>query len=140
MCVRTLDLLFTGLSHLVAERIPDQESAEKWVKGKLNKAFLHFLPNLRIFEKSSNMPKIWQKMKKSLVQLAFKPHFSTVYFQNPGFGYAICHYHSAPKLGKKCNFKSAKKHYLPFQKWPKINFCTRKKFKTTKNPGFFSVL
>ena len=43
MCVRTLDLLFTGLSHLVAERIPDQESAEKWVKGKLNKAFLHFL-------------------------------------------------------------------------------------------------
>ena len=35
--------------------------------------------------------------------------------------------HSAPKLEKKCNFKSAKKHYLHFQKWQKINFCTRKK-------------
>ena len=33
------------------------------------------------------------------------------------------------KIGKKCNFKSAKKHYLHFQKWQKINFCTRKKFK-----------
>ena len=45
---------------------------------------------------------------------------------------------SALKLGKKCNFKSVKKHYLHFQKWQKINFCTRKKFKTTKNPVFFS--
>ena len=35
--------------------------------------------------------------------------------------------HSALKLEKKCNFKSAKKHYLHFQKWQKINFCTRKK-------------
>ena len=24
-------------------------------------------------------------------------------------------------------------HFLPFQKWPKINFCTGKKFKTAKN-------
>ena len=30
------------------------------------------------------------------------------------------------KVGKKCNFESAKKHYLQFQKWQKINFCTRK--------------
>ena len=37
------------------------------------------------------------------------------------------------KIRKKCNFKSAKKHYLHFQKWQKINFCTRKKFKITKN-------
>ena len=44
--------------------------------------------------------------------------------------------HSALKLEKKCNFKSAKKHYLHFQKWQKINFCTRKKFKTTKNAIF----
>ena len=37
------------------------------------------------------------------------------------------------KLEKKCNFKSTKTHYLHFQKWQKINFCTRKKFKTIKN-------
>ena len=37
------------------------------------------------------------------------------------------------KIGKKCNFKSTKTHFLLFQKWQKINFCTRKKFKTTKN-------
>ena len=31
-------------------------------------------------------------------------------------------------------------HFLQFQKWQKINFCTRKKFKTTKNAifGLFS--
>ena len=53
------------------------------------------------------------------------------------------------KIEKKCNFKSAKKHYLYFQKWQKkkINFCTRKKFKIAKNamfglkknPGFLVV-
>ena len=37
--------------------------------------------------------------------------------------------HSALKLEKKCNFKSTKTHYLHFQKWQKINFCSRKKFK-----------
>ena len=44
------------------------------------------------------------------------------------------------KIGKKCNLKSGKTHFLPFQKWQKINFCTRKKFKTTKNAifGLFS--
>ena len=40
------------------------------------------------------------------------------------------------KIEKKCNFKSAKKHFLLFQKWQKINFCTRKKFKITKNVIF----
>ena len=35
-----------------------------------------------------------------------------------------------------CNFKSAKKHYLHLQKWQKSNFCTRKKFKITKNAIF----
>ena len=33
------------------------------------------------------------------------------------------------KIEKKCNFKSTKTHYLHFQKWQKINFCTRNKFK-----------
>ena len=47
--------------------------------------------------------------------------------------------HHAPqcsKIGKKCNFKSTKTHFLQFQKWQKINFCTRKKFKITKNAIF----
>ena len=48
--------------------------------------------------------------------------------------------HSALKLEKKCNSKSTKTHFLQFQKWKKINFCTRKKFKSTKNAifGLFS--
>ena len=48
--------------------------------------------------------------------------------------------HSALKLEKKCNFQSTKTHFLLFQKWQKINFCTRKKFKITKNAifGIFS--
>ena len=37
------------------------------------------------------------------------------------------------KIGKKCNFKSSKTHFLQFQKLHKINYCTRKKFETTKN-------
>ena len=40
------------------------------------------------------------------------------------------------KIRKKCNCKNAKSHYLHFQNWQKINFCTRKKFQTTKNPVF----
>ena len=61
---------------------------EKWVQGKLIKDFLHFLPNFGHiwwfvklpqcvfhFEKSSNMSKIWQKMKRSPVQIAFNPFF-----------------------------------------------------------------
>ena len=35
--------------------------------------------------------------------------------------------HSALKLEKKCNFKSAKKHYLHFQKWKKNQFLHQKK-------------
>ena len=41
------------------------------------------------------------------------------------------------KMGKKCNFKSAKKHYFHFQKWQKINFCSRK---CLKLHYFFVVL
>ena len=45
------------------------------------------------------------------------------------------------KIGKKCNFKSTKIQFLLFQKWQKINFCIRKKFKITKNAilNFFLV-
>ena len=35
------------------------------------------------------------------------------------------------KIRKKYNFKSIKKYYLHFQKWQKVHFCRRKKFKTT---------
>ena len=65
---------------------------EKSIKGKLNKAFLHFLLNflpaclmiflrvtywkaLQNFETSSNMSKIWQKMKEILVQLVLNLFF-----------------------------------------------------------------
>ena len=47
------DAKLIRLPRLVSERVPevrfsgmfDPESAEKWVEGKFNKAFLHFLPN-----------------------------------------------------------------------------------------------
>ena len=66
--------------------VPDS-TMEKWLEGKLNKAVLHFfaifddfskwsaLKALRHLEKSSTMPKIRQKMRKSLAQLASN-HFS----------------------------------------------------------------
>ena len=41
---------------------------------------------------------------------------------------ALCYFAAQwSKIRKKCNFKSTKTHYLHFQKWQKINFCTRKK-------------
>ena len=50
---------------------------------------MNFSKFCRAFVKSSNMPKIWQKMRKSLVQLAFNPvlHGTTVKTLNPGFSY-----------------------------------------------------
>ena len=49
-------------------------------------------------------------------------------------------FHSALKLEKSAISKVQKKHYLNFQKWngKKINFCTRKKFKTSKNAIFLT--
>ena len=45
------------------------------------------------FEISSILAKIWQKIKKSLVQLGFNPVlYGTVGTRNPDFGYPICHY------------------------------------------------
>ena len=41
-------------------------------------------------------------------------------------------FHSALKLEKKSNFKSAKKHYLHFQKWQKLNFAPEKSLKLPK--------
>jgi len=77
------------------------------LKGKINKAFLHFLPIFDIFddfskffstvsalpfEKSSNMAKMYQKMRNCLVQLSLNPFLhSTSKTRNPGFGYLILH-------------------------------------------------
>ena len=48
------------------------KSSKKWNLGKLKKAFFNFLPFF-IAVPPSNMPKIWQNMKKSLVQFALNP-------------------------------------------------------------------
>ena len=57
------------------------------VEQGISPFFVKFLPYLKIFqsgaieealrnfEKSSNMAKIWQEMKKSLVQLSLDPFF-----------------------------------------------------------------
>ena len=60
--------------------------------------FAKFLTYLMMFQSgvacAENMPKIWQKMKKSLVQLAFIIHFSADSRYVPeksDFGYPIHH-------------------------------------------------
>ena len=65
-------------------------------EGKRNKDFVYFFAKfwayLKIFQSFSSiiqqfMPKIWQKMKKSLVQLAFNLLLhGTSKTRNPGFG------------------------------------------------------
>ena len=78
---------------------------KKWVWSKLNKAFLHFLPNFwhvswffKIhsfalhFEKSSDMPKIWQKNKEKPCSTCLIKPISPRNFQNQGFRYPIRHY------------------------------------------------
>ena len=49
--------------------------------------------------------------------------------------------HCAPtqcsKIRKKVQFQKYKNTFFAISKMAKINFCTRKKFKTIKNPVFF---
>jgi len=93
----------------VAERIPEIRFSGTWnqpksglMSSRTRLFFIvlpNFLPYLMIFqssaaffvmphfEKSSNMAKFWQKMKKSLVRLAFNP-----FLQNASFGYPFHHY------------------------------------------------
>ena len=74
-------------------------------EGKLNKAFLHFFAifddfpkflsnfSILIFEKSSNMAKLFQKMKKSLVKFAVNEFLhGIVGTQNPSFVYPFRQY------------------------------------------------
>ena len=69
---------------------------EMGLKGKLNKAFLHFLPNVWTYLTNSQngscskklwkiikVPKIWQKNRKSLVQLALNPFFGLFWVPDP---------------------------------------------------------
>ena len=83
---------------LVAYYLGTRNYSEKWIKGKISKDFLHFLPNVchiflmnfqsctghtprgtLQFEKNHQ---IWQKLKKILVQLAFNP-FNSIELSKP---------------------------------------------------------
>ena len=83
--------------------------------------FIHHKNSNKDFRKISTQPNPYSSRADSSILMSF--------FTSPPT-------HSALKLEKKCNFKSTKTHYLHFQKWQKINFCTRKIFKNTKNAIF----
>ena len=100
-----LDIFYLSyflLGRLVVERVPETRvlstcsAMEKWIKGKLNKAFLHFLPSVCYIwwffkmEYTNSAAELWKiirygknsaKMKKSLAQLALKPFFG--WFHTP---------------------------------------------------------
>ena len=63
-----------------------------------------------------------------------RPNFKPKNFSLFTF-YSIVH-SACSKIGKKVQFQKNKNTFLWFQKWQKINFSTRKKFKSTKNPVF----
>ena len=87
-----------------------------------------FLMSRRPFQKSVwNMEKITVCVLQNVIYIGTQQ----VAIITNARGWFIC-----SKIGKKCHFKSTKTHSLLFQKWQKINFCTRKKFKTTKNAIF----
>ena len=52
----------------------------------------------------------------------------------------LCSSQCALKLEKIAISKVQKSIICIFKNGKKINFCTRKKFKTTKNPGFFQSM
>ena len=59
------------------------------------------------------------------------------YYEMKSFLVLQCTMAQYCKIGKRVQFqKCKKKHYLHFQKGQKNQFCTRKKFKTTKNAIF----
>ena len=84
--------------NLVMDRIPelgflDTWNQPKWVNGKLNKAFIHFLPSFWHFSVPSthlyfeikyylNAKKLAKKRGKTLFNWPFNP-ISPQYFQNP---------------------------------------------------------
>ena len=59
-------------------------------RNGLNTSWTRLIFGALHFEKSSKMAKIWQKMKKSLVQLTSNPFLHrTAGTQNPGFDYSF---------------------------------------------------
>ena len=82
--------------------LPKNGLKASWTYGS-SSFFAKFLPYMMIFQSVAcqrccvtlkNDPKIWQKMNKSLVQLAFNLFLHGIMVtQNPGFGYhPFCHY------------------------------------------------
>ena len=72
------------------------------------------------------------------IYIFLKSHEKMVFYQEPHSEREILK-KSRPKKKVKLNKSISRKnfltkiHFLQFQKWPKINFCTGKKFKTAKN-------
>ena len=96
----------------------------------LKSKFLIQMYILLFFKVHTKFPKaVWKKKTETSILLFWNRVGENLINQIMSFWKL----HSALKFEKKCNFKSAKKHYLHFQKWQKINFWTRKKFKSTKN-------
>ena len=108
------EIIFIICEKYGVERIPTRnpifgylESAENgFFKGMLNKAFLHFLPNFCHFWWFSTGPsarstmKYHQKLKKSLVRLAFNPFiYGTALLQEP-----------------EIRISSSTRSYLPYDK------------------------
>ena len=75
-------------------------------------------------------------------KLSYSEHCFNFFSQKSVWTHSNIYAHSRPenlknsrpkKLVKSNKSISRKKFFLQFQKWPKINFCTREKFKTARN-------
>ena len=96
---------------------------------------------LLAYQLLATLQKIWLEER---VPLWLRPYKITVLSADSGIiepvlntvslhqvlSYLLCT--QCSKIGKKCNFKSTKTHFLPFQKWHKINFCPKKSIKLAK--------
>ena len=89
-----------GYLHLlvVAERVPEirvlgtRSTVEKWYKGKLNKAFLHFLHHLMIFQCLKNH-QIRPTFGKNLTKISLKALFNLPWTHfSVAIGYPFRHY------------------------------------------------
>ena len=109
-------LLAYFCSHiLVAERAPEtwvssirSITMEKWVGGKFNKAFLHFLPNFAIFdgvskvERTKGAAELWKiiiygknlaKNKEKMCSTCLQPIIWLILgTRKSNFKYSFCHY------------------------------------------------
>ena len=65
--------------------------------------------------------------KFSLSEMSWHELTAVLLMKNPQLALAPSEQAQCSKIRKKCKFKSAKKHYLPFQKWQKNPFLHQKK-------------